>query len=115
MWDQMDKKEVPRDYERGRNEDRDRPRDFDRNRFERNPRDFDRNKDYDRPRDFDHRPARDLRDKIDRRRSRSRSRSRSRERDAKRRATSPFSKAHDNWRNFRQAKKVRTLKMDYLD
>ena len=62
---------------------------------------------------------RDLREKIltrdvdrgrDRggRRSRSRSRSLSRERTGKRRADSPFSKAHDNWSKFKQAEKVIT-------
>ena len=62
---------------------------------------------------------RDLRENLDRgrrdvdrgrdrggRRSWSRSRSRSRERAGKRRADSPFTKAHDNWSKFKQAEKV---------
>ena len=79
----------------------------------------DSNRDYDRDRrnrDEDERRPRDLRDNIERRRgergergrrsSRSRSRSRSRERRAKRRPDSPFTKAHEKWKKFKQAEKV---------
>ena len=75
--------------------------------------------DRDQERRDDRGGPRDLRENLDRgrrevdrgrdrggRRSRSRSRSRSRERMGKRRADSPFSKAHDNWSKFKQAEKV---------
>ena len=77
--------------------------------------------DRDQERRDDRGGPRDLRENLDRgrrdvdrgrdrggRRSRSRSRSRSRERMGKRRADSPFSKAHDNWSKFKQAEKVIT-------